>query len=143
MRGWSPHEVLVALAHLSEVLAAQEPVRHGEGLHDLVSLPLVLPGVAPQGEGGVTMKQAVEHEIKCWPEYFRELESGAKNFEVRFDDRGYNVGDVLHIREWKRVRIVDGKPEGEYTGRELRRTITYTLTGFGIERGYICLGLAA
>jgi hypothetical protein len=60
------------------------------------------------------------HELKCWPQYFRAVRSGAKNFELRLDDRGFNVGDRLKLREWN--------PEGTgYTGAEYYLSISYVL----------------
>jgi len=82
-----------------------------------------------------------EHELKCWPEFFRALLSGAKTFELRRDDRGFRVWDVLWLREWRRLRIVNGHDEGEYTGREMRRVVTYVLSGSGLATGFVCLGL--
>jgi hypothetical protein len=63
-----------------------------------------------------------EHELKTWPEYFGAVLDGSKTFEARFDDREFEVGDVLYLREWN--------PETEaYTGRETRRTVSYKLSG--------------
>jgi hypothetical protein len=64
------------------------------------------------------------HEIKSWPDYFQPMFDGWKRFEVRIDDRNYQVGDELHIREF------DDRA-GKYTGREIRRRITYILHGIG------------
>ncbi len=63
---------------------------------------------------------AKEHELKCWPEYFTALVDGTKTFEYRRNDRGFRVGDVLHLREWDSIT-------GHYTGREMRRHVTYVL----------------
>lgn len=41
------------------------------------------------------------HELKTWPEPFAAILSGEKRHEVRKNDRGFKVGDVLHLREWK------------------------------------------
>ncbi len=84
-----------------------------------------------------------EHELKTWPEFYRELESGAKTFEIRRDDRGFNVGDVLWLREWRRLRIVGGVAVGEYTGREMRRVVSYVLSGQELSPGFVCMGLSA
>ena len=84
------------------------------------------------------------HEIKSWPEFFQALWDGSKKFEIRFDDRDYQVGDVLLIKEWDDRKSV-------YTGRTLRRRITYKLEGIGggaiapyhgLVRGYAGLSLA-
>jgi ribosomal protein S17 len=76
------------------------------------------------------------HELKCWPDFYEAVLNGNKTFEVRKDDRGFKVGDILHLREWN--------PKTEtYSGRELARTVTYILRGgqLGIEEGYVVMGL--
>lgn len=84
----------------------------------------------------------IEHELKCWPEYFRALESGAKTFELRKDDRAFRVGDVLHLREWTPLgKARDGEFVGEYTGRIVVRRVTYILSGMGLQNGFVCMGL--
>lgn len=79
-----------------------------------------------------------EHELKTWPAYFKDVLRGDKNFEVRRDDRSplFRVGDMLILREWDE--------RSGYSGDKLWRRITYVLPGdqFGIERGYVVLGLA-
>ena len=76
------------------------------------------------------------HEIKCWPEYFYAVRFGYKTFEVRKDDRDYQVGDGVSLFEFD--------PDmGVYTGESLDRLIMYKLDGgdFGIEKGYCVFGL--
>lgn len=81
-------------------------------------------------------EREVEHELKCWPEFFQAIIDGRKPFELRRADRGYAVGHTLWLREWE-------PGSREYTGRELRRKITYMVTGvFGLEPGYSALGLS-
>lgn len=94
----------------------------------------------------------VEHKLKTWPVYYDAVERGEKPFEVRRDDRGFQKGDVLVLQRTSK----DGLSEVEFVGvspdrpwdykvkHELRRRITYVLTGgrFGIEAGYVVLGLA-
>ncbi len=82
-----------------------------------------------------------EHELKTWPEYYVPIISGEKTFEIRRDDRGFRVGDILRLREWRRLRIVNGIAEGEYTGRETRCYVSYILSGVGLEPGIVCMGL--
>ena len=81
-----------------------------------------------------------EHELKCWPEFFSAILTGEKTFELRKDDRQppFRAGDVLWLREWRRLTV---KPTtGEYTGRDLRVTVTYVLSGFGLEKDYVVMG---
>lgn len=76
------------------------------------------------------------HELKTWPEFFEAVLNGNKTFEVRRDDRGFSVGDILHLKEYD-ISL------NRYTGRELAKTVTYILRGgkFGIEVGYVVMGL--
>jgi hypothetical protein len=63
-----------------------------------------------------------EHELKTWPEFFQAILDGTKRHEIRVDDRGFAVGDVLVLREWD--PHVD-----DYTNRKLRVLVTYKTGG--------------
>ena len=78
-----------------------------------------------------------EHVLKCNAEYYDAIADGRKNFEVRRDDRGFQCGDVLILRPVDKYGIFIGSGS-------IRRRITYILTGgqFGIEPGYVVMGLA-
>ena len=83
---------------------------------------------------------SAKHELKCWPGPFQEVWLGLKTFEVRKDDRNYQVGDGVKLKEF-----VPGAWNGEYTGREIwNLRITSKLVGgqFGIEPGYCVLSLS-
>ncbi|HAM4280900.1 TPA: DUF3850 domain-containing protein, partial [Escherichia coli] len=41
------------------------------------------------------------HQLKIAPKYFNAVVAGQKTAELRKDDRGYKVGDVLSLCEWK------------------------------------------
>jgi hypothetical protein len=74
-----------------------------------------------------------EHELKILPEYFQAVESGYKTFEIRENDRGFAVGDVLWLREFnKGVGL---------TGRSVHRRVTY-VTDYMQLSGYVVLGLS-
>lgn len=89
------------------------------------------------------------HELKTWPVWFADLASRSKGFEVRRDDRGFENGDWLVLREWSPGDVGlsrDPAPEG-YTGRRLIRRIQYVLRGWaatevGVQEGFCVLGLA-
>jgi hypothetical protein len=84
---------------------------------------------------------AATHELKCWPPYFGVIIDGTKTFEVRKNDRGFQKGDVLLLREWDPHSNFGS---GGYTGRDFTMLVTYVLQGgmFGIETGYCVLGLS-
>ncbi|EBS1369962.1 DUF3850 domain-containing protein [Salmonella enterica subsp. enterica serovar Braenderup] len=42
----------------------------------------------------------VEHNLKIYPEYFAAVVAGVKRAELRFNDRNYQIGDVLNLCEW-------------------------------------------
>lgn len=74
-----------------------------------------------------------EHELKTWPEFFDEVAAGRKTFEIRENDRGFAVGDVLRLCEFR--------PQwGTYTGRQVLKRVSY-LTEFQQRPGFVVLGL--
>ena len=84
----------------------------------------------------------IEHELKILPEYFKLVSEGKKNFEVRKDDRGYQENDILILKEW--IKPCTEYPEGHYSGKELRKRITYILKGnpsYGLREKYVVLGI--
>lgn len=76
------------------------------------------------------------HRLKTWPEYFEAVKSGEKTFEIRFNDRDFQVGDMLCLEEW------DNKL-GVYTGEVCEREVSYVLHGdrFGLAQGHVIMGL--
>lgn len=81
-----------------------------------------------------------DHELKVWPAYFQPISNGEKSFEVRRDDRGFQKGDVLWLREFN----PDAFPRGEYTRNAATARIDWILTGgqFGIEAGYVVMAIS-
>lgn len=71
------------------------------------------------------------HELKILPEYFEAVTSGRKQFEIRKNDRDYEVGDRLYLREWN----------GEnFTGDSYKAEVTY-ITDYMQRNGYVVLGI--
>ena len=71
--------------------------------------------------------------LKILPEYYEAVKCGDKTFEVRLNDRDYQVNDVLHLQEFN---------NGEYTGRELVKVISYLLNDTAYcKEGYVVLAL--
>lgn len=85
---------------------------------------------------------SIIHDLKTWPEYYKDIASGVKTFEVRRNDRNFMVGDML-LREFapcikcggggKRATwsSLDKKccesPHGTYTGNVATAAVTYVL----------------
>lgn len=75
------------------------------------------------------------HNLKCEMGYYDMVASGQKSFELRKDDRGFGVGDILIL--WR----YDGA-KGVYTGQSTARRITCILRGGPwLQPGYVALGL--
>jgi hypothetical protein len=75
------------------------------------------------------------HELNCDPEYFVKVYDGIKLFELRKNDRDYEVGDWLKLREYDRATKT-------YSGRWISARITF-ITDYpdALRPGYVALGL--
>jgi hypothetical protein len=80
------------------------------------------------------------HHLKIWPQWFDAIRLGSKSYEIRYDDRGFNVGDRLVLEEFK-------AGVGEYTGRTIEKRVVYISRGDdaeafgGLREGYAVLGI--
>lgn len=83
------------------------------------------------------------HDLKTDPAVFADVLSGAKTFEIRFNDRGFQIGDTLHLLETENdgADMRSGAPL-IYTGREVTKTVSHILTGYGLAEGWCCLSFA-
>lgn len=112
-----------------------------------------------------------EHDLKTWPEPFAAVLDGRKRYEIRRDDRGFMVGDVLVLREWeprpqnaiciacRRIMqtyaeyeewqhygcggLVESHDERGYTGRSIRARVTYKTPGgaWGLPKGLCVMSI--
>ena len=73
------------------------------------------------------------HELKIAPEYFEKVVSKEKSFEVRYNDRNFQVGDILGLMEYI---------DGSYTGRSVYVKVTYILRDFeGLQPNFAVLSI--
>lgn len=75
----------------------------------------------------------MKHELKLETDYFVSVLAGFKTFEIRFNDRNYQVGDVLVLKEW------DWYSES-FTGRVIEKKVTY-LTNYAQQDGYVVMSI--
>lgn len=82
------------------------------------------------------------HELKTDPEAFQAVRQRLKTAEIRYDDRGYQVGDVLLLREtqFTGAQMAEGEPL-VYTGASELVSITHILRGpiYGLAKGWAIL----
>lgn len=54
------------------------------------------------------------HELKIWPQYYARVADGSKTFEVRDNDRDFQLGDtvILHEYDPERLNPTDPTPRG-------------------------------
>lgn len=79
---------------------------------------------------------AKQHNIKVLPRYFDKLYNpetckGVKRFELRLNDRNYEVGDTVILEEYDDLC--------GYTGNKITVTISYVLQDcpqYGLFNGY-------
>jgi hypothetical protein len=76
-----------------------------------------------EGRAAARRAEIREHELKTWPEFFRAIREGRKRHEVRANDRDFQVGDVLVLREYE-------PGTDRYTGEVERRRVSYVTSAF-------------
>ncbi|KAA6451300.1 MULTISPECIES: ASCH/PUA domain-containing protein [Bacillus] len=75
----------------------------------------------------------IRHKLKILPEYFDCVCNDEKTFEIRKNDRGFKVGDLLELYEYI--------PEkDEYTGRVVIREVTY-MTDYAQKDNYVVMAI--
>lgn len=72
------------------------------------------------------------HNLKIKPQYFWNIVCDIKTFEVRKNDRNFEVGDIITLREFE---------NGKFTGKSINIEIIYILNDKEYcKEGYVVLG---
>ena len=80
-------------------------------------------------------KHCVIHELKILPCFYNEVISGCKKFEIRKNDRSYEINDKLLLQEFD----IDSKKR---TGRESMFLVTSILRTFeGLKEGFVIMSI--
>lgn len=82
------------------------------------------------------------HELKTDPDVFAMSYAGNKNFEIRKNDRDFQVGDLLILKEtlFSGEQMKNGMPL-QYSGRILSRSVNYILPGgeYGLDPEWVIM----
>lgn len=84
------------------------------------------------------------HDLKIDSHIFEEVHAGRKLFEVRMDDKGYQCGDQLRLRETLSTsEPISVRAPLEFTGREVWRRVVGILRGgqYGIANGWVVMSI--
>lgn len=86
-------------------------------------------------EGNETMARL--HHIRLQENFADSVLCGEKSFELRRNDRGYQKGDLI---EFEVVNSV-GVPVEDHELNSRRYKITYVLSGWGMQDGFVALAI--
>jgi ASC-1-like (ASCH) protein len=70
----------------------------------------------------------MEHNLKIAKEYFEAVDEGLKTFEIRNNDRNFQIDDIVNLEEINQ--------DATYTGRKVKGRITY-ITNYAQKYGYV------
>lgn len=73
----------------------------------------------------------MDHKLKILPKYFNDVRSGIKTFEIRKNDRNFQVGDFLLLKEYENEK---------FTGNIIGAEVTY-ITNYEQKDGYVVMGI--
>jgi hypothetical protein len=79
----------------------------------------------------------MEHELKTIPPYYDQVRLGFKHFDIRKDDRDYQIGDTLCLKEYLPNLSI-------FTGNSIKRKVTHVLRNapeYGLMPGYCIMSL--
>jgi len=75
------------------------------------------------------------HEIKLSKYYADAVLSGQKNFEIRYNDRGYQRGDKVQFT------VMDETVHKYHPLEKETYLITYLVHGYGLEKDWCVFGI--
>lgn len=73
------------------------------------------------------------HDLKISTNYLDQILNHGKHCEIRKNDRGFQVGDILVLKEWSK--------DGGFSGKSITRQVTHIET-YNQKDGYVVLSIA-
>jgi hypothetical protein len=88
----------------------------------------------------------ITHKLKIEPKYFSRILESDKKFEVRFNDRDYQVGDRIHFipctpEDKTSEHLERFVPYHEVYDDRCHWEIIYIHSGLGMAENYVVLGI--
>lgn len=103
----------------------------GDGSTEVIRTTTLLQWLEPPAVRPMT--PPVVHKLKTMFAYFDAIAIGEKLFEVRENDRHFEVGHWLELRRWS--------SDGTDLGERLFARVSYLLSGLGLKDGYVAMSL--
>jgi hypothetical protein len=79
------------------------------------------------------------HELKIGKPYFEAIVDGRKTFELRYNDRGYNTGDII------KFTVMDGIYDCTYNYTKnnicINYKITYLISGSWLKENFVAFSI--
>lgn len=97
-------------------------------------------------ESQVQMKKESQvHVLKTDPTVWERVFDGTKKFEIRYNDRDYQVGDILILRKTKysAEEMQHGKPLSYINRLPVVAYVNYILHGpiYGLEENWVIMSI--
>lgn len=73
------------------------------------------------------------HELKIASEFFEAVKDGRKKFEIRKNDRNFQEGDVLILKEYDPITQL-------FSGEIIKVEVIY-MTDYAQQSNYVVLGI--
>ena len=78
------------------------------------------------------------HDIKIEHKHFNDILNLRKRFEIRYNDRDFQVGDTLRLNQLTPTQ--NKREKATYTGNILTVKVNYILKDFiGLTQGYVAM----
>ena len=75
------------------------------------------------------------HILKLQKDFCDAVYNGEKQFEVRYNDRGFQRGDLI------RFVAMDGQEKIDHPINDREYVISYVLSGWGLQYGFVALSI--